>query len=126
MSNGDIPIAPLFILDDDDWLDIYDNERKLLDGVEGTYIDEVVAAFDAEARPLKIGVRADTTEVEGVYILSADPDLHTMYSAVESFFLAWTESEPPARTELVNGYIGKLLTEYNMAKVRPRRARYRR
>jgi hypothetical protein len=113
------PTPPLVIVDDDDWIDVYDSVQSMIDHLEYQSVDDEVAyVLDSRGRALELAVDSERIYVRrtGVPI-----DLTRFQESVESFLDRWTEDSAPARSSDAETYVDAVLDTYRHARFRSRR-----
>jgi hypothetical protein len=115
-------VAPLILLDDDQYLAVYESVAAFTSHWEFPYVDEIVALFDANAMAL----RATTVDEEiFVELGGGASDLGRLYAVVDEFFHLWTDEPPPEHLPTAAAYAQLVAERYATARVRRRKRRPR-
>lgn len=93
MPPSELP-APLIVVDDDQWMYVYTSASQLTRNVEPVLLDDIEAAFDGLARPLRFVLDETGKEVR-TELESSETRLVQLQNHVDEFFASWTLDDPP-------------------------------
>jgi hypothetical protein len=111
---------PLIVFDDDHWMSLYDSVESLQDHLEFPFVDEVAAALDGNAVPLRIFAVGEEVRIEAE---NTRPELERLQALVDEFFSMWTDEPPPEHRSSASAYVEELASRYRAAKFRRRKRR---
>ncbi|WP_344234063.1 hypothetical protein [Kribbella hippodromi] len=109
-------------MDDDGWLDIYDNFEDLIGDLEAPFLDEIAWLVDGKARAVRLTARGDRIELAG---MEPAVDQAGLYEAIDRFFDRWTMTSPPPHCDSESEYIASVAAQYRTAEFRPRKRKDR-
>jgi hypothetical protein len=95
MPQAEFP-TPLIVIDDDQWMYLYSSLDQLTKDFEPTFLDDITAAFDGLARPLRL-VLGETGEGLRVELGKSESLLAQLQDHVDEFFTSWTRDDAPER-----------------------------
>lgn len=119
MEQEEIP-TPLIILDDDQWMYVYSSLGQLAEDFEPAFLDDITAAFDGRARPLRLALDESGG---GVQVELGGPDslVLQLQDGVDEFFASWTLDDPPERLTDPRQYIQSVTQAYDRKRERRRK-----
>jgi hypothetical protein len=109
---------PIILIDDDQWLAVCQSIPDLQLAVEPDFLDDIVAAYDALARPLQL-FSWGTRDADTMVRVSGAPEPGALQWYVRSFFWLWTDDETPELGDDLPQYINSVKSR--MGTVRTRR-----
>jgi hypothetical protein len=110
---------PCLLVDDDGWVMPCADDDELQGLTEPDFIDDVVAAFDASARPLELHLVG-----EGQVIAlrrTGDPRPDELTAHIQVYFRRWTDREVPATAQPALTYVAEIAAAIHSTPVRRRR-----
>lgn len=113
------PAPPLFLIDDDDWMNIYDSVDSMLDDLEWPWVGEIAHVFDSAGRQLKLSVDNESIRIDSIGSIA----LSQAEKAIDRFFEKWTHDISPSRSSSSDRYFAAVHESYVAARFRRKRRR---
>ena len=110
---------PYILIDDDQWLIVCESAPDLQLAVEPDFLYDIVAGFDACARPLKLHAQRDMVVAEVV----GPPQPGELRSHAESYFALWTHEAAPEFSGEAQTYVSSVAILAKTAKTRRKKAK---
>ena len=110
---------PLVLFDDDQWLIVCYSMDDVYSAVEPDFVDEIVAAFDALAHPVRVRECQGKVTID----VGGPPDPDELQVHVQRFFSLWTFDAPPEFAGDVAQYVTAVTLQSRSARERKRKAR---
>ncbi|MEU9404086.1 hypothetical protein AB0E08_00020 [Streptomyces sp. NPDC048281] len=118
---------PIVLIDDDQWLTVCGSLPDLQLAVEPDFLDDIVAGYDALARPLQLFTQEKegswgTRDADTMARVSGAPEPQALQRDVRRFFSLWTDEEAPEFGDDLLEYINSVKSRVETVRTR-RKAR---
>lgn len=107
-------VFPFVLVDDDQWLIVCESALDLQLAVEPDFLYDIVAGFDARARPLRLRAQQDTVVAEVV----GGPQPGKLRSHTDEYFTVWTREAAPEFQSEAQNYVASVAASVKSAKTR--------
>ncbi|MFF2821197.1 hypothetical protein ACFVT9_37445 [Kitasatospora cineracea] len=112
---------PCLLIDDDGWVLPCADDDELQQLTEPDFTDEIVAAFDASARPLAVYLVGPKRTIALQPVGEPRPDELTAH--VSAYFHHWTDRQAPAVVRPIHAYVAYVAEAVRSTPTRCRRRR---
>ena len=110
---------PCLLIDDDGLMLPCEDDGELQQLTEPDFTDEITAAFDASARPLRVHLVGERRTI--ALRPAGEPEPEVLVTHVAAYFHHWTDRTAPPAAEPVHAYVAHVAAAVRETPTRRRR-----